>query len=415
MSDTLAVDDQWLQRFEREALAAASLSHPNIVQVYDYSASDACPYLVMEYVPGGSLAERLAARDELPLDPLDVSVLARGLLIALAHIHDAGIVHRDVKPANILLGLDGRPQLTDFGIARADDAAGLTQTGIVIGTLGYLAPEVQDGLPATAQSDLYAAGVVLRAVSADHAGSVAALIDALTASAPGRRPDVPAALQLLDGPPVPTVVAPTPAPPTDLATPAAAPTPPAPAAVDTAPAPAAVDTAAAPAAVDTAAAPAAVDTAAAPAAVDTAPAPAAVDTAPAPAAVDTAPALAAVAAPELEVTAQTPAAPTKAVPSAAPANAARAAAPANAAREIAGQTTPANAASAHRRLSPRLVLAGLALLIVVVVLASAGGRGSFHPTGPTAGSTALPVPAPTAPLQQQLQALDHVVDTASGH
>ncbi|HEX3874000.1 MAG TPA: protein kinase [Solirubrobacteraceae bacterium] len=362
MSDTLAVDDQWLQRFEREALAAASLSHPNIVQVYDYSASEACPYLVMEYVPGGSLAEWLAARDDLPLD---VGVLARGLLIALAHIHDAGIVHRDVKPANILLGLDGRPQLTDFGIAQAENAAGLTQTGMVIGTLGYLAPEVQDGAPATAQSDLYAAGVVLRAVGGDHAGSVAALIDALTASAPGRRPDVPAALELLARPPAPPVIAATEAPSTALATPLAPPAP-----------------------------------AIAPAPVPTAPAPTA--TAPAP----TAPVPALVATLEPEVTTQRPAVPTEAVPLGAPADRPR---------EIAGQPTAPSTAPPRRRVSRRLVIAGLAVLIVIVLvaLANAGGGGSSH--GPKAGSTALPVPTPTAPLQQQLHALDRVVNTAAGH
>jgi serine/threonine-protein kinase len=97
IADLLAVDQQWLHRFEREAHAAASVSHPHIVQVFDYSVHGDQPYLVMEHVPGGSLADRLSASPT-SAQALDVEALARALLDALAHIHDVGIVHRDVKP-----------------------------------------------------------------------------------------------------------------------------------------------------------------------------------------------------------------------------------------------------------------------------------------------------------------------------
>jgi serine/threonine protein kinase len=198
ISDLLAVDQQWLHRFEREARAAASVSHPHIVQVFDYSVHGNQPYLVMEYVPGGSLADRLSASPP-SAQVLDVEALAQALLDALAHIHDVGIVHRDVKPGNILLGTDGRARLTDFGIAQPDDATQLTQTGLVLGTLKYLAPEVLQGKPATVASDLYAAGVVLReAAAADPRPALANLISALTGPAPEQRPtSARAALELL--------------------------------------------------------------------------------------------------------------------------------------------------------------------------------------------------------------------------
>jgi serine/threonine protein kinase len=200
ISDALAVDRQWLRRFEREARAAASVSHPHIVQFFDYGVEEERPYLVMEYVPGGSLADWLTTSR--PHDQgLDVEALARGLLDALAHIHDAGIVHRDVKPGNILLGTDGRARLTDFGIAQPEDATQLTQAGLVLGTLKYLAPEVSRGGAATTASDLYAAGVVLReAAGTDPAPPLTHLISALTEAVPEQRPaSASAALELLDG------------------------------------------------------------------------------------------------------------------------------------------------------------------------------------------------------------------------
>ena len=185
MADTLADDERWLARFKREARAAAGLSHPHIVKVFDFGLEEHRPYLVMAHVPGGSLRDRLQDGGE----PPDVERLARELLGALAHVHAAGIVHRDVKPGNILLDEHGSAQLTDFGIARPQDATAMTQTGMVMGTIRYLAPEVAEGGPATERSDLYSAGGVIREVAGDDPPArLRELLDALTADDPERRP-----------------------------------------------------------------------------------------------------------------------------------------------------------------------------------------------------------------------------------
>ncbi len=185
MSDTLADDDRWLARFKREARAAAALSHQHIVKVFDFGIEDHRPYLVMAHVPGGSLRDRIRDGGELP----DAERLARELLSALAHVHAAGIVHRDVKPGNILLDEHDRSQLTDFGIARPQDGETMTQTGMVMGTIRYLAPEVAEGGPASERSDLYAAGGVIREVAGEDAPPpLAELIEALTADDPEDRP-----------------------------------------------------------------------------------------------------------------------------------------------------------------------------------------------------------------------------------
>jgi hypothetical protein len=196
MSDLLAGDERWLKRFRREARAAASLQHPNIVKVFDFGIEDARPYLIMAYVAGGSLKERLAAAG-----PIDAGVLARELLGALAHVHAAGILHRDVKPGNILLDADGASHLTDFGIARPTDATEMTQTGMVLGTMRYLAPEVAAGEPASERSDLYSAGCVIGEV-AGEGGELDALVASLTDEDPARRPEsAEAALRELAAPP----------------------------------------------------------------------------------------------------------------------------------------------------------------------------------------------------------------------
>jgi hypothetical protein len=196
IADALAADPVWVRRFEREARAVASLNHPNIVRVFDFGAEQGRPFLVMEYVPRGTLAELLARGGRVSAEEL-----ARRLLDAVRHIHAAGLLHRDIKPANVLLASDDSPQLTDFGIAHHDDATRLTSTGNVVGTVRYLAPEVLAGDAASARSDLFACGRLFAAVlAADQRSSrLAALVQALTAEDPASRPpSAEAALELLD-------------------------------------------------------------------------------------------------------------------------------------------------------------------------------------------------------------------------
>ena len=182
MADTLAADEEYRARFSREARAAASVSHANIVPVYDYGVHGERPFLVMEYVPGGSLADVFAGRR--PTMPVPVE-LAGELLGALDCVHRAGLVHRDVKPANILLDANGHARLTDFGIAQPEDATSLTQAGMVLGSVRYLAPEVAAGSRAGAAADLYGAGVVLRELTLlCPAPDLLRLIAALTATDP---------------------------------------------------------------------------------------------------------------------------------------------------------------------------------------------------------------------------------------
>jgi serine/threonine protein kinase len=196
LSDVLAGDEAYVRRFSREARVAAGLSHPNLVRVFDFG-DEPSPYLVMEYVDGGTLAEHLREGRE-----LDCDGLVRRLLEALEHVHDARIVHRDIKPANVLMGRDGRARLTDFGIAQPEDATQLTQTGGVMGTMRYLAPEVLHGEPATPVSDLYALGMLLRDCIGSEDGELGALAARLTAPEPAERPrSAAAALALLDAEP----------------------------------------------------------------------------------------------------------------------------------------------------------------------------------------------------------------------
>jgi eukaryotic-like serine/threonine-protein kinase len=159
LSDSLAHDESYLHRFRREARLAAGLSHPNLVAVYDFGDEDERPYLVMEYIGGGTLADRIAGGTARELDP---GRLARELLDALEHIHSAGIVHRDIKPGNVLIAPDGSARVTDFGIARPEDATRLTGTGLVVGTRNYIAPEVLRGESATVRSDLYSCAMVIQ-------------------------------------------------------------------------------------------------------------------------------------------------------------------------------------------------------------------------------------------------------------
>jgi serine/threonine-protein kinase len=185
LSDTLTADDDYLGRFQREAQLAAGLQHPNLVSIFDYDAGER-PYLVMEYIEGGDLATLIAAGDAPAAEQL-----GHELLSALRHIHTAGVLHRDIKPQNVLVDRYGHARLSDFGIARPRDAASFTRTGHVLGTERYLAPEVMAGEPASEGSDLYALGVMLAGVAGEGPGAGAALwklADEMRAPDPARRP-----------------------------------------------------------------------------------------------------------------------------------------------------------------------------------------------------------------------------------
>jgi hypothetical protein len=186
LSDALAVDDAFIERFEREARLAAGLSHPNLVAVYDFG-NEGRPFLVMEHIDGPTLGDVL--RQDGGPGEVDAVSLARALMSALDHIHRAGIVHRDVKPSNVLLGDGRRIRLTDFGIAQPESGAQLTMTGQVMGTLRYLAPEVKAGGRSTPRSDLYAGGILLRDVLVEPADPVLSrLVRRLCQEEPALRP-----------------------------------------------------------------------------------------------------------------------------------------------------------------------------------------------------------------------------------
>jgi beta-lactam-binding protein with PASTA domain/tRNA A-37 threonylcarbamoyl transferase component Bud32 len=158
LNDRHAGDDQFVERFRREAKNAASLSHPNIVSIYDRGEAEGTYYIAMEYLDGRSLKELIVARGPAPIH-LAVDY-ARQILAAIRFAHRHGIVHRDIKPHNVLVDGEGRLKVTDFGIARAG-ASQMTEAGSIIGTAQYLSPEQAKGAPVDQTSDLYSVGVVL--------------------------------------------------------------------------------------------------------------------------------------------------------------------------------------------------------------------------------------------------------------
>ncbi len=173
---------QDLERVVREARASARIVHPAVVTVFDFGTDDGAPFLVMERLPGRTLADEL--RDG-PVDPARVVEIGRQVLAGVAAAHDAGVLHRDIKPSNVLVCEDGTVKLADFGIAVSGTAPRLTAHGDVLGTPSYLAPERLLGEPASPRSDLYAVGVLLRELvtgTTPFAGDTpAAVVHAVTA------------------------------------------------------------------------------------------------------------------------------------------------------------------------------------------------------------------------------------------
>ncbi|HZU12234.1 MAG TPA: protein kinase [Chloroflexota bacterium] len=159
LTPAAAADPAFATRFRREAKAIASLNHPNIVTVYDWGTANGTDYMVMERLPGGNLAELLTEKSQLP--EVEALRIARDIALGLARAHGEGIVHRDIKPHNVLLDAAGNPKLADFGIAHAPGLTHLTQTNAVVGTASYISPEQAQGQEAGERSDLYSLGIVL--------------------------------------------------------------------------------------------------------------------------------------------------------------------------------------------------------------------------------------------------------------
>ena len=163
LHDHLALETDFVVRFEREATAIARLNHPNIVKIFDFDADDGLYYMVMEYAPGPTLKAELQTRTQSknPLNFIQSSQIALELLKAVGYAHTNGVVHRDLKPSNVLLGENGQVVLTDFGLAYIVGGAQLTTEGSTSGTPEYMSPEQARGQRGDERSDLYSLGIML--------------------------------------------------------------------------------------------------------------------------------------------------------------------------------------------------------------------------------------------------------------
>jgi len=203
LHEQYTLDPEYVERFRREARAVAQLAHPNIVTVIDRGEQDGRQFIVFEYIDGENLKQVVNREGALPVrEAVELTIqVAR----ALGFAHERGIVHRDVKPQNVILGEDGRAKVTDFGIARSLDVDGVTQTGTVVGTSDYIAPEQAQGRQVDAQTDVYSLGVVLYElltgeVPYDGDNFVAVAMQHVHQPAPSvldRRPDCPPRLDLV--------------------------------------------------------------------------------------------------------------------------------------------------------------------------------------------------------------------------
>ncbi len=202
MAERYSEDGEFVERFRREAQAAARLNHPNIIAVYDRGEADGRPYIAMEYLQGRTLKQVIQA--EGPLPPERAIAIAMQVLAGLRYAHEHGVVHRDVKPHNVLVGDDGRIKVTDFGIAHAGDPQ-MTEVGSIVGTAQYLSPEQARGRGVGPQTDIYSLGVVLYEMLAGRVpfegdSSVAIAMQHVSDPPPPLRalaPDVPESLALV--------------------------------------------------------------------------------------------------------------------------------------------------------------------------------------------------------------------------
>jgi len=202
LHERYANDEQFVERFRREATHAAGLSHPNIVSIYDRGVSDGSYYIVMEYIEGRTLKELIVTRGPCPI-PVAISY-TRQILAALRYAHKNGIIHRDIKPHNVIVDREGRVKVADFGIARAG-ASEMTEAGSIVGTAQYLSPEQARGAPVDESSDLYSTGIVLYELltgtvpfNGETPVEIAMKHLSQTPEAPSaRRPDIPHDLDLV--------------------------------------------------------------------------------------------------------------------------------------------------------------------------------------------------------------------------